>query len=140
MIYFHVDIHQLHEINLDKVREWKSFFKSQRYEGLSSQVLTKRKSLNKRNNVVGFEDIMKVGYEVYADGPTRVLRISKASGGHKEDKVSRARGKIRIRVPGLTIHMTELKVCLGSHFVFSFTSSIFFELWLMESVMYIQNI
>ncbi|XP_031387722.1 uncharacterized protein LOC116200899 isoform X2 [Punica granatum] len=104
------DIHQLHEINLDKVREWKPFFKVGRYEGLSSHMLPNKKLRNDKSKVVGLRDLIKVGYEVYADGPTRVLCISEISDSQKVDQAFHSCGKIRLRIPHLAIHIFELKV------------------------------
>ncbi|KAK4778296.1 hypothetical protein SAY87_018483 [Trapa incisa] len=103
------DIHQLREINLDKVREWKPFFKFRRYEGLSSHFLSDKKLQNDQSKLGGLKELMNVGYEVYADGPTRVLRISEISDRQNVDKMFHSNGKIRLRIPYLAIHMIELK-------------------------------
>ena len=50
-------------------------------------------------------DIVKVGYEVYAEGTTRVLRICEFLDSHKGDRLSQL--KIQVRVFHFAIHLLE---------------------------------
>lgn len=52
-------------------------------------------------------EMIKVGYEVYADGPTRVLRICEFPDKHKGDKESQSCAKIQLRVPYFSVHLLE---------------------------------
>ncbi|KAF2295129.1 hypothetical protein GH714_031612 [Hevea brasiliensis] len=49
----------------------------------------------------------KVGYEVYAEGPTRVLRIREFSSSKKGDRLFQSCAKIQLRVFHFTIHLLE---------------------------------
>jgi hypothetical protein len=86
----------LREINLDKVRTWKPFYKLRQHRGLASNL----------HSVNGME-MVKIGYEVYADGPTRVLRICEISDSHNGDTVFQSCAKIQLRVSHLAIHLLE---------------------------------
>ncbi|KAM1156496.1 hypothetical protein ACFX2B_026994 [Malus domestica] len=99
----------LREINLDKVRAWKPFYKPRQHSGLASHL-----PLGKRSGGQGIDfgelnarEMVKVGYEVYADGPTRVLRFCEISRSHKGDKPFHSCQKIQLRVPQFTIHLLE---------------------------------
>lgn len=93
---FLVDSPLLREINLDKVRTWKPFYKLRQHRGLASTL-----------PLVNGMEMVKIGYEVYADGPTRVLRICEISGSHKGDIVFQSCAKIQLRVSHLAIHLLE---------------------------------
>lgn len=51
--------------------------------------------------------MVKVGYEVYADGLTRVIRICEVSKSLKGDSVFHSRSKIQFRMTHLGIHLLE---------------------------------
>lgn len=51
--------------------------------------------------------MVKIGFEVYAEGPTRVLRICEFSDSHKEDIVLHSCIKIQLRVSQAAIHFLE---------------------------------
>ncbi|KAL0332240.1 UNVERIFIED_CONTAM: Vacuolar protein sorting-associated protein 13a [Sesamum calycinum] len=78
------DVHLLREINLDKVRSWKPFYR------------------NKQTR-----ETVKVGFEVYADGVTRVLRICEFFGGHKANMVSGSCRKMQLRISYFSVHLLE---------------------------------
>ncbi|XP_042974875.1 uncharacterized protein LOC122306512 isoform X1 [Carya illinoinensis] len=96
------------EINLDKVRPWKPFYKFRQQRGLASNLFFNKSSGDQRNNFGEFNGVetVEVGYEVYADGPTRVLRIS-ISGSHKGEAVFQSCTKIQLRVSHFAIHLLE---------------------------------
>ncbi|KAB1669469.1 hypothetical protein ES319_1Z041100v1, partial [Gossypium barbadense] len=84
------DMNLPREINLDKVRTWKPFYKLTQ-ERLASHILFDKKSKGKE----------------YADGPTRVLRICEFSDSHKQDKTFHSCAKIRMRVSQFAIQLLE---------------------------------
>ncbi|KAF8015488.1 hypothetical protein BT93_H1109 [Corymbia citriodora subsp. variegata] len=102
-------MHLMREINLDKVREWKPFIKVQTYERLSSRLLKDKQSQDDKSKYGGYKDMVKIGYEVYADGSTRVLRVCEASNSQKGYLRFYSHEKIRLRVPCFTIHVLETK-------------------------------
>ncbi|KAK7858698.1 hypothetical protein CFP56_010476 [Quercus suber] len=84
---------QLREINLDKVRAWKSFYKPWQHRGLASNSGDQRINIGE---VIG-KEMVKVGFEVYADGLTRVLRICEISSSNKGDSMLKSRAKIQLK-------------------------------------------
>ena len=52
-------------------------------------------------------EMEKVGYEIYAEGPTRVLRICEISNSFKRDTILDLRAKIQLRVSQIAIHLLE---------------------------------
>lgn len=108
MILF-VDMHTLREINLDKVRPWKPFFKLKQHRSLASYVAFGKKSGDQRTSFSEFNgmEIVKVGYEVRADGPTRILRICESSDSHKRNTASKFCAKIQLRISYFALHLLE---------------------------------
>ncbi|XP_048138871.1 uncharacterized protein LOC115740159 isoform X2 [Rhodamnia argentea] len=102
-------MHLIREINLDKVREWKPFIKVQKHERLSSRLHRDKKLRDDKSKYGGYKDMVEIGYEVYADGSTRVLRFCEASNSQKGYLRFYSREKIRLRVPCFTIHVLETK-------------------------------
>lgn len=105
--------HQLREIDLDKVCAWKPFYRGR---GLISNLLLDnnpdpRNSIDQKTSFGGLRDIemAEVGYEVYADGPTRILRVCKISGSHKGDAMFQSCAKIQLSVSQLAIRLQERK-------------------------------
>ncbi|XP_058010533.1 uncharacterized protein LOC110658088 isoform X2 [Hevea brasiliensis] len=99
----------LREINLDKVRAWKPFLKQKQNRGLASDSLSNKKFRDQRNYFGWFNSMetAKVGYEVYAEGPTRVLRIREFSSSQKGDRLFQSCAKIQLRVFHFKIHLLE---------------------------------
>ncbi|KAM7264282.1 hypothetical protein ACFE04_001965 [Oxalis oulophora] len=99
----------LREINLDKVRAWKPFSKLAQFRGLTSFLNLEKKSGDQMANFDEFNaiEMVNVGYEVYAEGPTRVLRICEFLNCHKEDSFIQSRAKIQIRVSQFALHLLE---------------------------------
>lgn len=108
MILF-VDMQILREINLDKVRPWKPFLKLKQHRGLASYVALDKKSGDQRTSFGEFNGIemVKVGYEVCADGLTRVLRICESSDSRKRDTALQFCAKIQLRISHFAIHLLE---------------------------------
>ncbi|KAL2623458.1 hypothetical protein R1flu_003663 [Riccia fluitans] len=106
-----------HNINLDKLRSWKSFRAVKRKKNLLQIPF-----LNELSNMALYGDepsngfpsdsiLPPVGYEVYADGPTRVLRICEERDS-KTDKrwqsnISSPKMETEIRIPLLTMSIME---------------------------------
>lgn len=97
------------EINLDKVRVWKPFLKSTKLRGLASHSFLHKESRDQKSyfDHLNSMDIVKVGYEVYAEGTTRVLRICEFLDSHKRDRLSQLCAKIQVRVFHFAIHFLE---------------------------------
>ena len=96
-----VDSLQLQEIKLDKVRAWKPFYKLGKQRALAPHLL-----LDRRSSDHGME-MGKVGYEIYAEGPTRVLRICELSESFKRDTVLDLCTKVQVRVSQFAVHLLE---------------------------------
>ncbi|XP_021758394.1 uncharacterized protein LOC110723347 isoform X1 [Chenopodium quinoa] len=102
--------HMIREISLDKLRSWKSFFRAQRQSDLVSHLTgDTRSSDRRRTNPAQMDgtDVGNVGYEVYVDGPTRVLRISHSPGRRKADNKYQSCKKIQLRISYFAIHLLE---------------------------------
>ena len=52
-------------------------------------------------------EMTKVGYEIYAEGPTRVLRICEISDSFKRDTVLDLCAKIQLRASQFAVHLLE---------------------------------
>nr|KYP38230.1 Vacuolar protein sorting-associated protein 13b [Cajanus cajan] len=100
---------QLREIKLDKVRAWKPFHKLEQQRVLAPRLLVDKRS---RDRMMSFSEhnsleMKKVGYEIYAEGPTRVLRICEISDSFKRDTVLDLCAKIQLRVSQFAVHLLE---------------------------------
>lgn len=106
---FHADMHPLREINLDKVRTWKPFLKSTQHRGAASHSLLGEKSRGQKSyfDRLSSMEIANVGYEIYTEGTTRVLRICELSDCHKGDILSQSCAKLQLRVFHFAIHFLE---------------------------------
>ncbi|WCJ31023.1 hypothetical protein M5689_012541 [Euphorbia peplus] len=103
------DMQLLREINLDKVRSWKPFRRLKQHRGLASHSSFNKKSSDEKTHLgrLNSMEIVKVGYEVYAEGPTRVLRICEFSSSKKGDGLFHSCAKIQLRVLHFAIHLLE---------------------------------
>ncbi|PNY03612.1 hypothetical protein L195_g000019 [Trifolium pratense] len=100
---------QLREIKLDKVRAWTPFYKLGQQRVLATRLISDKRSRDRKASFSepdGFE-MTKVGYEIYAEGPTRVLRICEITDSFKRDTVLDLRAKIQLRVSQLAVHILE---------------------------------
>ncbi|KAI5418217.1 hypothetical protein KIW84_042736 [Lathyrus oleraceus] len=97
---------QLREIKLDKVRTWIAFYKLGQQRVLATRLLSDKRSRDPISEPDAFE-ITKVGYEIYAEGPTRVLRICEISDSFKKDAVLDLYAKFQLRVSRLAVHVLE---------------------------------
>ncbi|XP_024974996.1 uncharacterized protein LOC112513098 isoform X4 [Cynara cardunculus var. scolymus] len=104
-------LHMLREVNLDKVRAWKPFYKFGQHRVLGFNFPLDKKAgdkvkLRSSSNFNEME-MVNLGYEVYADGLTRVLRICERNDSRKLDKVFYPGAKIALRVSRFAIHFSE---------------------------------
>lgn len=105
-----VGMNILREINLDKVRTWKPFYRVSQRRGLGFNLpLDKKPGEREKTSFgesMGFQ-MVNVGYEVYADGPTRVLRFCEVRDSHSQDVVFHSNTKIRLRISSFALHLVE---------------------------------
>ncbi|XP_010558503.1 PREDICTED: uncharacterized protein LOC104827123 [Tarenaya hassleriana] len=103
------DLDPLREVNLDKIRPWRPLLKVTQHRGLVNHLVLEKKANKQKINCGELSNIhmVKVGYEVYADGLTRVLRICEVSESSKGDTMFHSRSKIQFRVNHLGIHLLE---------------------------------
>ncbi|CAI9110059.1 OLC1v1010021C1 [Oldenlandia corymbosa var. corymbosa] len=104
------DIHLLREINLDKVHAWKPFYRAYQRRGMGLQFPVEVKSgENKKNGYVQLisTETMKLGYEVYAEGLTRVLRICEFSDRHQGSTVLYSSTKLRFGISYFALQLLE---------------------------------
>lgn len=98
-------------MNLDKVRAWKPFYKVRQNRALGFNFPVDMKAgdkVNLRNSSqLNETQMMNLGYEVYADGLTRVLRICERSDSRKLDKAFYPGAKITLRVSRFAISLCE---------------------------------
>lgn len=106
---FLVDSLQLREIKLDKVHSWKPFYKVGQQRVLAPRLLLDKRSQDQRASSSRFNsmEMAKVGYEIYAEGPTRVLRICEISDSFKRDTVLDFCAKMHLRISQFAIHLLE---------------------------------
>ncbi|KAK9053203.1 hypothetical protein SSX86_029835 [Deinandra increscens subsp. villosa] len=104
-------LHLLREVNLDKVRAWKSFYKAGQHRALGFKFPLDMKAGDKvkLKNIGQLNEaqMMNLGYEVYADGLTRVLRICERNDSRKLAKVFYPGAKITVRVSRFAISLCE---------------------------------
>ncbi|XP_044379606.1 uncharacterized protein [Triticum aestivum] len=102
-----VDTPALREIKIDKISPWKPFLKMRSRLNLDfsfSNGLSSEKQ--------GFDDsfglrVFKIGYEVYADGLTRVLRICEQAENPKAEKIQRPIAHAQFRISYMCIHLLD---------------------------------
>lgn len=111
MLISFVGLHLLREVNLDKVREWKPFYKfgKQRALGFNFPLDKKAGDKVKLNSFSQLNEthMVNVGYEVYADGLTRVLRICERNESRKLDKDFHPGAKITVRISRFSISLCD---------------------------------
>lgn len=101
------DVHLLREINLDKVRSWKPFYRNKQTRGLGFHIPLEKKDQKQTYCQQLHRETVKVGYEVYAEGVTRILRICDFSNSHKVNEPYDTRTKMRLRISYLAVHLLE---------------------------------
>ncbi|KAK2986490.1 hypothetical protein RJ640_012170 [Escallonia rubra] len=101
-------LHLLREINLDKVRAWKPIYRFGKQRGLGSHLpLSKKFGDHKRTGQSNDMEMVNLGYEIYADGPTRVLRVCEFSDCRKGNTVFHTGAKMRLRISYVALHLME---------------------------------
>lgn len=102
--------HLLREISLDKLRPWKPFFRVRQQRDLPSDLpIDSNIADQTRTNAIRTNgiDVTKIGYEVYANGPTRVLRISDMGRSGKGVSIFQSCKKVQFRISYFSIHLLE---------------------------------
>ncbi|MCD7448865.1 hypothetical protein HAX54_046959 [Datura stramonium] len=103
-------VHLQREINLDKVREWKPFYRIKQQRGLGFHLPPEKKPEDPKRNrygkLTGME-IIKLGYEVYAEGLTRVLRICEFSDRRRDDTSFHSCTRMQLRISYFAIQLLE---------------------------------
>lgn len=99
----------LREINLDKVRSWKPIHRVSQLRGLGSRVpLDKNPEDPKSTSFVKpvGQQMVNFGYEIYADGATRVLRFSDFHASFKRNALCPSK-RIRMKVSSIKLNLLE---------------------------------
>lgn len=102
-----LDFHLIREINIDKVCEWKPFFKTRNHRGMLLHLLPNKQFENEQGTSKKPHgiDIHKLGFEVYADGSTRVLRLCESK---KMEQISaQPSASVRLRLSSFVVHFLE---------------------------------
>ncbi|KAF8733332.1 hypothetical protein HU200_014936 [Digitaria exilis] len=104
-----VDTPALREIKIDKISPWKPFLKIRENSRLNldfsfSDGLNSRKQ--RFDKPFGLR-MFKIGYEVYADGLTRVLRICEHADNPKTEKIRWPLASLQFRISYLCIHLLD---------------------------------
>ena len=105
-----VGMNLLREINLDKVRAWKPFYRVNQRGGLGFHLPLYKKPGDPTKTGLGESigmQMINVGYEVYADGPTRVLRFCELRDSHNRDIQFYSSKKIRLRIFSFALNLFE---------------------------------
>lgn len=99
----------MREIKIDKITPWKPFLKMRQNSRLTldfsfSDGLSSRKQ--RFDESFGLR-VFKIGYEVYADGLTRVLRICEHADNPKIEKIQRPIASLQFRISYVRIHLLD---------------------------------
>lgn len=102
-------MHLLREISLDKVREWKQFYRIKQQRGLGFHLPIENQPENKKSSYgkSSGTEMVKLGYEVYTDGLTRVLRICQFADRRKGDTSFHSKTKMQLIISSLAIQLLE---------------------------------
>ncbi|XP_039116930.1 uncharacterized protein LOC120252825 isoform X3 [Dioscorea cayenensis subsp. rotundata] len=104
-----VDMNVSREINIDKVCTWKPFFKIMQNKGPVIPLVSEKRSEVGKRTIDGTRglELFMVGYEVFTDGFTRVLRICERPDGYKKEKLLLPSSNMQFRVSYFAIHLLE---------------------------------
>lgn len=101
----------LREISIDKVCQWRPFFKMQNHRGLGLDLMSLRKGIFPTEKGWSDESLrrrpLEVGYEVDFDGLTRVLRVCEKANIPKVDNSSRPFANMQLRLASTAFHLRE---------------------------------
>jgi hypothetical protein len=107
----------LREISIDKVSQWRPFFKAQNHRGLGLDLMSLRKGVFPTEKGWPDESFrqrpLEVGYEVDFDGLTRVLRVCERANVPKVDNSTRPFSNMQLRMASVAFHLHEsnIQVC-----------------------------
>lgn len=103
----------LREISIDKVCQWRPFFKMQNHRGLGLDLMSLSKGIFPTEKGRSDESLrqrpLEVGYEVDFDGLTRVLRVCERANFTKVDNSSRPFANVQLRWSSAVFHLRETK-------------------------------
>ncbi|KAL6847035.1 hypothetical protein ACP4OV_022888 [Aristida adscensionis] len=104
-----IDTPALREIKIDKISPWKPFLKMRQNSRLNLD-FSFSNGLGSRKQ--GYDEsfglrVFKIGYEVYADGLTRVLRVCQHADTPKTEKIQRPIASAQFRNSYLCIHLLD---------------------------------
>ncbi|KAL5225980.1 hypothetical protein ABZP36_012619 [Zizania latifolia] len=104
-----IDTPALREIKIDKISPWKPFLKMSQNSrlNLDSSFNSGLSSGKQRFDESFGLRVFKIGYEVYADGLTRVLRICEHVDNPKTDNIQHPVANVQFRITYLCIHLLE---------------------------------
>ncbi|KAJ4788105.1 hypothetical protein LUZ62_039351 [Rhynchospora pubera] len=108
-----VDMNLLREISIDKICQWRPFFKLQKY-GLGLDLMSLQKGIFPAEK--GWFDKslrrgpLEVGYEVYFDGLTRVLRVCERVNFAKVDNLNCPSANVQLRLASVAFHLRETNI------------------------------
>ncbi|XP_052203810.1 uncharacterized protein LOC127809144 isoform X3 [Diospyros lotus] len=100
----------LREINLDKVRPWKAFYRVSQHRLFGVHLHSDKEPADHNRTSFGESigtHIVSVGYEIYAAGPTRVLQLSEFRESHRRDTLIHSSKKIQLRISSLALNLLE---------------------------------
>jgi hypothetical protein len=101
------------EINMDKLRAWKLFRTATRKKGFMLQLPFQDDTgeVEEDKDILTDTEFLNVGFEVCADGPTRVLRVCKDAESNKKSQwqsnIKRRQTEMDVRVPLLCLSIVE---------------------------------
>jgi len=101
------------EINMDKLRAWKLFRTATRKKGFMLQLPFQDDpgEVEEDKDILTDTEFLNVGFEVCADGPTRVLRVCKDAESNKKSQwqsnIKRRQTEMDVRVPLLCLSIVE---------------------------------
>ncbi|KAJ3674403.1 hypothetical protein LUZ60_005019 [Juncus effusus] len=109
-----VDMNLLREISIDKICAWRPFFKMRQNKTLGLDLSLLEKGLfrsekgQNSDESVKQRPVLEIGYEVYFDGQTRVLRLCQRGGGSAKSENLRDRfANLRFRAVSFCLHFRE---------------------------------
>lgn len=102
------DLHLMREINIDKICSWKPLFKLRQQKTMALHLPPGEGFgvVNRTEESLELQ-VFKVGYEVYADGSTRVLRICVSADSSNEEKLFQPRMVYQLRVSNFALYLFE---------------------------------
>lgn len=102
-----LDYHLIREINIDKISKWKPFFKARKHRGIllhmspNNQFKNEQETINEPHG----SEVFKLGFDVYADGSTRVLRLCEST--RSEQIASQPSSSFQLLLSSFAVHFLD---------------------------------